>query len=114
MVWMGWLVGILLPEIRPKAEDCACFWYGVILYRPLGNRRGRLPDGWCRRCGCSLEGGDDSLIEDDQQRSQFFWMVDSPPDAVSREAWAGFHQPVVPLRTKTIMMEDMIRCMLQY
>lgn len=71
-VWMGWLVGILLPEIRPNAEDCACFLYGAILYRPLGNRWGRLPDGRCGRCGCSVEGGDDSLIEGDQQRSQFF------------------------------------------
>ena len=113
MVWMGWLVGILLPDIRPKAEDCACFRYGVILYRPLGNRWGRLPDGWRWRCGCSVEGGDDSLIEGDQQRSQFFCTVDSPLDVVSREAWTEFNQQVATVRTQSVMLDVRVSRMSQ-
>lgn len=44
-----------------------------------------------------------------QQRSQFFWMVESPVDVESREAWAGFHQEVVTLRTHSVMMEVRMR-----
>lgn len=38
----------------------------------------------------------------DQQRSQCFWTVDSPPDAETREDSAMPHHRVVLLRQKTL------------
>lgn len=54
------------------------------------------------------------MIEGDQQRSQFFWRVDSPLDVVSREARAGPGQKAVTLSKHSIMIVVRLSRMSQY
>jgi hypothetical protein len=52
-------------------------------------------------------------MEGDQQRSQFFWTVDSPLEVESREAWAELGQKVAMFSKHSVMMDVRVSRMSQ-